>query len=210
MFNDFLMPQRRGDFSGRRGFRLMAEHRGRRGGRGGRGDGEPGGRGGGRGHRGGGPRGRFFGHGDLRLVLLSLIAEQPRYGYDLIRLIADATGGMYRPSPGVVYPTLTMLEDLGHIRGALDSEQRRLHEITSAGRSFLEAHAISLEQLKQRMPGGRSPQVAAQIDAVRAAMEDLKRALRATLSSGPVDERQLAKIVAAIATATREVTGSAS
>jgi DNA-binding PadR family transcriptional regulator len=143
------------------------------------------------------------------LVLLSLIAEQPRYGYDLIRLISDATGGVYRPSPGVVYPTLTMLEDLGHVRTEQDAEQRRLLAITPAGQSFLDAHAVSLAQLKQRMPGGRSPQVAAQIDAVRAAMEQLKRALRATLSSGPVDAQQLGKIVAAIDAATREVTGSA-
>src|ERR1700732_4757731 len=69
-------------------------------------------RGGGRGGR----LGRFFDHGDLRYLLLHLIAEKPRHGYELIKAIEDKLGGMYSPSPGVIYPTLTMLEELGHIR----------------------------------------------------------------------------------------------
>ena len=66
------------------------------------------------------PRGRrrMFGSGELRLVLLKLIADEPRHGYDLIRAIEELTGGEYAPSPGVVYPTLTMLEDMGLIEEA--------------------------------------------------------------------------------------------
>ena len=70
--------------------------------------------GGGRHGRGGG-RGRMFGSGELRLVLLKLIADEPRHGYDLIRAIEEMTHGDYAPSPGVVYPTLTMLQDMGLI-----------------------------------------------------------------------------------------------
>src|SRR4028119_2339675 len=69
--------------------------------------------GGGRGRRG---RRRMFEPGELRLVLLKLIADQPRHGYDLIRAIEEMTHGSYAPSPGVVYPTLTMLQDMGLIR----------------------------------------------------------------------------------------------
>src|SRR5271163_2248802 len=57
---------------------------------------------------------RPFEHGELRLVILALIAERPRHGYEIIKEIEDRFGGGYTPSPGVVYPTLTMLEELGH------------------------------------------------------------------------------------------------
>ena len=67
-------------------------------------------------HRGGGRLGRVFGHGDLKLVLLALIAEQPRHGYQLIRTIEEMFGGAYSPSPGTVYPTLTLLEEMGYAR----------------------------------------------------------------------------------------------
>ena len=65
--------------------------------------------------RGGGRRGggRMFGHGDLKLLLLALIEQQPRHGYELIRIIEDMFHGHYSPSPGAIYPTLTMLEELG-------------------------------------------------------------------------------------------------
>src|ERR1700749_206565 len=59
---------------------------------------------------------RFMEHGDLRFVVLSLIAEQPRHGYELIKELEERTGGAYRPSPGVIYPLLSLLEDEGFIR----------------------------------------------------------------------------------------------
>ena len=69
----------------------------------------------GRGERGEGRSRRMFDGGELRLVLLKLIADEPRHGYDLIRQIEELTGGAYAPSPGVVYPTITMLDDMGFI-----------------------------------------------------------------------------------------------
>ncbi len=101
------------------GFHFEFEGPGDRGFRGGGGRGGPGGRGGGRGRR------RMFGSGELRLVLLKLIADEPRHGYDLIRAIEALTGGDYAPSPGVVYPTLTMLADMGLIRTRRASAIRR-------------------------------------------------------------------------------------
>jgi DNA-binding PadR family transcriptional regulator len=158
------------------------------------------------GHHGRG--GRYFGRGDLRLVLLALIAEKPRHGYELIRSIAESSGGVYRPSPGVIYPTLTLLEDLGQVRTMVDAGQRRLHTITAEGRAYLDAHRVLLEQMKSRIPGRRTPEVAAQVGELRTAMELLKQALRATLAGGPIDARRMARIVAAIGRAAREVAGS--
>lgn len=65
-----------------------------------------------------GGRRRVFDSAEFRLVLLKLIADQPRHGYELIRAIEDLTGGSYVPSPGMIYPTLTLLLDMGHIAEA--------------------------------------------------------------------------------------------
>ena len=157
------------------------------------------------GEGGGGHGGRYFDRGDLRLVLLSLIAEKPRYGYELIRSISESSGGVYRPSPGVIYPTLTLLEDLGHVRTSVDDSQRRLHEITIEGQAYLSAHRVTLEAMRSRIPGRRSPEVQAQIGEVRAAMETLKQALRSTLAAGPVGAARLARTVAVIAQAARDI-----
>lgn len=89
--------------------------------------------------------GRFFGHGDLRFVLLAMLEEQARHGYDLIKALEERTGGAYRPSPGVVYPTLALLEDEGLIRQA-DGEAGRKHfEITEAGRAELAGNRANVD-----------------------------------------------------------------
>lgn len=141
----------------------------------------------------------------MKLVLLALIAERPRHGYDLIRSIADSSGGVYRPSPGVIYPTLAMLEDLGHVKAVADAAQPRLLEITAEGLAYLDAHRVSLADMQSRIPGRRLPEVEAQLVEVRAAMEQLKQSLRTRLGAGPVDAQRLAKIVATIEAAAREV-----
>src|SRR5262245_10959736 len=89
-------------------------------------------------------RGRVFEQGDLRLVVLGLIAEKPRHGYEVIKAIEEQVGGAYAPSPGVVYPTLQMLEELGHV--ALSSEEggKKLYAVTDAGRTFLRENATSV------------------------------------------------------------------
>src|SRR5215813_9058744 len=105
-------------------------------------------------HRGGrsGGLGRFFAHGDLRLVVLHLIAEKPRHGYEIIKAIEDQVGGAYSPSPGVIYPTLTLLEEMGYVTVQASSEgSKKLHEITAEGKAFLEANRATLEPLLARM-----------------------------------------------------------
>jgi len=122
-------------------FRERAEHAfmhmaGRFGGRGG-GGGPFGGRGGGRGGPGDMFRaGRMLADGDLKLITLSLLAEAPRHGYDIIKALEERTSGIYSPSPGVVYPTLTFLEEAGYAASAAEGN-KKVFSITEAGQAHL-------------------------------------------------------------------------
>ncbi len=101
--------------------------------------------------RGGRRSRRMFESGELRLVLLKLIADEPRHGYDLIRAIEDLTGGEYAPSPGVVYPTLTLLQDMGLIEEAAVEGPRKPFQVTEEGRAHLEEKADEVEALFDRL-----------------------------------------------------------
>ena len=107
--------------------------------------------GGGGGGRGSGSRRRMFGSGELRLVLLKLIADEPRHGYDLIRAIEELTGGDYAPSPGVVYPTLTMLADMGLIEEAAAEGSRKAFASTAEGKAHLKENADEVDALFERL-----------------------------------------------------------
>ncbi len=143
--------------------------------------------------------GRVFGHGGLRLVMLQLIADKPRHGYELIKAIEDRLAGRYSPSPGVVYPTLTLLEELGLIAAdAAGSGTRRSFAATPAGLEHLAAHRVDVDALFARMdtPGGgghglRPPPV------VRA-IENLKLALRMRLARTPLTDAQAHAIAAVL------------
>ena len=107
----------------------------------------------------GGPRGRgrgrkrMFESGELRLVLLKLIADQPRHGYDLIRAVEELTGGGYAPSPGVVYPTLTLLQDMSFIEEAAGDGPRKPFQITAEGTAHLEENSDDVAELFERLEG---------------------------------------------------------
>src|SRR5918911_5051739 len=96
-------------------------------------------------------RRRMFESGELRLVLLKLIADEPRHGYDLIRAIEELTGGEYAPSPGVVYPTLTLLQDMGFIEEAKGEGPRKAFQATDEGRAHLEEKSEEVEALFERL-----------------------------------------------------------
>src|SRR5438105_1069433 len=98
--------------------------------------------GGGRHGRGGGDlmrAGRMLVQGDLRLLALALIAEQPRHGYEIIKVLEEKTSGWYSPSPGIVYPTLTYLEEAGYITGQTEGS-KKLYSITEEGRAYLQSN----------------------------------------------------------------------
>ena len=101
------------------------------------------------GQRGGrGPR--VFAPGDLKLLLLALVAEQPCHGYDLIRQIESMFDGAYSPSPGVIYPTLTFLEESELIEGDAKGGKKR-YSVTDAGRQSLIDQAIALDGVRMRI-----------------------------------------------------------
>ena len=145
------------------------------------------------GWQGGGGRGglgRFFQHGDLRLVILHLIKEKPRHGYDIIKAIEELAGGAYSPSPGVIYPTLTLLEDLAYIVPTPASEgSKKLFMSTEQGHAFLEANRATLDALLARM--GEVSGTRQDRPQILRAMQNLKVALRLKLSSGALSPEQL-------------------
>lgn len=93
---------------------------------------------------------RVFAPGDLKLLLLALIAEQPAHGYDLIRKIEGLFEGAYCPSPGVIYPTLTFLEESEMVAGDAQAG-KKLYTVTDAGRQSLEDQAVALEGVRMRI-----------------------------------------------------------
>src|SRR6476661_6883041 len=94
--------------------------------------------------------GRMLATGDLRLIALALVAEQPRHGYEIIKVLEDKTEGWYAPSPGVVYPTLTYLEEAGYVTAQADGA-KRLYTITGEGRAHLEDNRAFVDAVLERL-----------------------------------------------------------
>ena len=150
------------------------------------------------GHGGRSGLGRFFAHGDLRLVILHLIAEKPRHGYEIIKAIEEQAGGAYSPSPGVIYPTLTHLEELGHVTVSAGDGAKKLHAITPEGKAYLDAYRPSVNALLARMAEASRVHGDGPAPQILRAMENLKLALRLRLSRGPLSEEQINAVAAAI------------
>lgn len=112
------------------------------------------GRGGhGRGHHGGRDEehfGRILGHGDLRYVVLALLEEKPRHGYEIIKDLEEKSSGQYTPSPGVVYPTLTFLEESGYA-SVSEENKKKLYSITAEGKVLLDANREFVENILSRL-----------------------------------------------------------
>ena len=99
-----------------------------------------------------GPREVRFERGELKYLFLDLLAERPRHGYDLIRAIEERSGGAYGASPGAVYPTLQLLEDLGLVE-ATHADGRKTYTVTDAGRAYLAEHAVTVAEVRRRLTG---------------------------------------------------------
>jgi len=93
---------------------------------------------------------RILAQGDLRLIALALIAEQPRHGYEIIKLFEEKTGDWYSPSPGIVYPTLTYLEEAAHVTASAEGS-KKLYTITDEGRAYLEANRDVVDAVLDRL-----------------------------------------------------------
>ena len=138
----------------------------------------PFGRGGDHGHGDGRGRKRMFEGGELRLVMLLLIEQEPRHGYDIIRELEARTGGAYAPSPGVIYPTLTLLEETGLIATQAAEGAKKLYAITEAGKAELDKSRPDAEAALARLEALRKRGEAMDIGPVFRAMTNLKTVLQ--------------------------------
>lgn len=154
----------------------------------------------------GGRGGRMFGHGDLRLVLLALIAEKPRHGYDLIRAIEEKFGGNYAPSPGAVYPTLTLLEEQDYIVAESQTGTKKLYQVTEAGRRFLEENSVALKGIQARMDlAAQAFAMHSTPESVREAMRTLKQSLH--MRRGPWTAEEAERVRKLIEATSRKIVG---
>jgi len=148
--------------------------------------------------------GRFFDHGDLRYLILKLIADKPRHGYELIKAIEEQFGGAYSPSPGVIYPTLTMLEDLGYTVATAEGN-KKLYSITPEGQAFLDENKAQvdavfgrLKEAGQTFGGGRAPEI-------KRAVHNLRLALATRLGRGALTQEQILALTAVLDKAAAEI-----
>jgi len=95
--------------------------------------------------------GRMFDQGDLKYVILQMLEEKPRHGYEVIKAIEERFGGAYSPSPGTVYPTLTMLEDMGYAKVTLEENGKKVYEITDEGRRYLAENRPAVDDIFARI-----------------------------------------------------------
>jgi DNA-binding PadR family transcriptional regulator len=148
--------------------------------------------------------GRVFGPGDLRLVLLALIEAKSRHGYELIKELEQKFGGAYTPSPGSVYPTLTLLEELGHLQSTTSEGGKRSFAITLEGSQYLHeqqaalASALSRMNMAARAFAGESPP-----PELHHAMRTLKASL--TFHRGIWDARETERVRKIIETAAEAI-----
>jgi len=160
--------------------------------------------------------GRRLASGDLQLVLLALLAERPSHGYELIKALEERSGGFYSPSPGMIYPALTWLEEVGYASVAAEGA-RKLYSLTEAGREYLTANRESadamlgqLEHIGRKM--GRVREIFGGLDEdhelgdspeIRAARHELREALRGKRHASPEERSRIAAILKNAATQIR-------
>jgi len=148
---------------------------------------------------------RMFEPGELRLVLLRLIADQPRHGYDLIRAIEELTHGVYAPSPGVIYPTLTMLQDMGQIEEGKGDGARKVYSVTADGKIHLAERQDEVDALLERLKDLGSDQRKAGGPPIKRAVGNLLSALWHRVTRDEVDEATLHQIAAILDEAAQKI-----
>jgi DNA-binding PadR family transcriptional regulator len=152
---------------------------------------------------GGGRPGRMFGQGDLRLLLLALIADKPSHGYDLIRTIEAKFNGTYAPSAGAIYPTLTLLEEQELVTSATEAGGKKSYSATLSGRQFLAENSEQVKALMARidiMAGAKEG--SAIPDAILHAVQTLRHAV---MAKGGWSDTEMERIREILEKAAREI-----
>ncbi|HEY1543755.1 MAG TPA: PadR family transcriptional regulator, partial [Xanthobacteraceae bacterium] len=156
--------------------------------------------------------GRMLATGDLRLIALALIAEQPRHGYEIIKVLEEKTAGWYSPSPGIVYPTLTFLEEAGYVMAQAEGA-KKLYTITDEGRAYLDQNRDFVDAVLERLKkiGGKIARMRRRLGRdddgeederrglptlVRAALENLREVAGERLANDADTEAKLVEILA--------------
>jgi DNA-binding PadR family transcriptional regulator len=156
----------------------------------------------------GGPFGgaRVFDQGDLKYVILRLLEEKPRHGYEIIKEIEDRFGGMYSPSPGTIYPTLTLLEDLGYARAMPEEGGKKIYEITDEGRAHLAENQPHIDDIFSRIAEFAENLFGEPMMEVHRGMKDLGRSIYMSQNK-PRTAEQIKKISEILKRAAAEVDG---
>jgi DNA-binding PadR family transcriptional regulator len=163
--------------------------------------------GGWRGRHGGGlerREGRVFDGGELRLVILKLVAEKPRYGYEIIKELGERVGGEYSPSAGVVYPTLTMLDEMGYASAGQDPQGRKLYTLTPAGEKVLADNKAQIDAIFARFGESDEARFAGFVS-VKQATLNLRATLRLRLRGRAATQDQIQAIVDALDAAAKAI-----
>jgi DNA-binding PadR family transcriptional regulator len=149
--------------------------------------------------------GRMFEQGDLRYVVLRLLEEKPRHGYEIIKALEERFGGTYAPSPGVVYPTLQLLEDLGYARIVPGDEGKKTYEITDAGRQYLAENRDTVDSIFERISKLVGHFLDEPMAEVHAAFRTIGKATYSRATDAVHDSAALKRIVEILERAAKEI-----
>jgi len=149
--------------------------------------------------------GRLFEQGDLKYVILRLLEEKPRHGYEIIKELEGRFGGSYAPSPGTVYPTLTMLEDMGYARVVPEEGGKKIYEITDEGRKHLAEHSGTVNDIFERIARLVEGFTDAPMMELNGAFQRLARATIKTATTNVHDKETIDKIREIIRKAADEI-----
>ena len=138
----------------------------------------------------------------LRFVVLKYIGQQPRHGYDLIKLLQEQSGGVYSPSPGMLYPMLSMLEDLGYV-AAVSEGNKKLYRLTGQGQEFLEQNQELAQAIENRLSALRDQGAGR----VRARLHALRHAVHERLPLAQGDPALQERMAAVLEKALSEIQG---
>jgi DNA-binding PadR family transcriptional regulator len=153
--------------------------------------------------------GRMFEQGDLRYVVLRLLEEKPRHGYEIIKALEEKFGGAYAPSPGTVYPTLQLLEDLGYARVVPGEGGKKVYEITDEGRKHLAENRETVDTIFDRIATLVGHFLDEPMTGVHSAFKHVGKATYSKASSAPQDPEFLKKIAEILDRAAKEIEGLA-
>lgn len=140
----------------------------------------------------------MFEQGALKLLTLSLLAERPCHGYEIIKAIEQLVGGDYSPSPGVIYPTLSFLADLGLASATEQEGGRKQYAITAAGQRQLDSQRVELDGLLARLRSTQQEASARGAPEIQRAMGNLKLALQMRFAQGEPDRALIQQVAALI------------